>query len=272
MRIAISTLTTPEALKHCEAIEQQVWGLPERDLVPASQLIAAVHAGGMVAGAFDGEQLIGFVYGFIAHHPEWPAPFGLHSHMLAVSPQYRNQRIGQQLKWFQRRWCLERGLSWITWTFDPMQAKNARLNFSYLGVIARHYYVNTYGAMQGMLNEGLPSDRLLAEWRLDAPQVVALAAGAKPADGCPEAAVAVLRQTECGIAVTLDADAPHLKVMVPADIRALYRHSRDQALEHLLAVREVMQTYLSAGYTITGFWQNAYILAREPELTSTKDC
>jgi predicted GNAT superfamily acetyltransferase len=263
MNVVMKVLTTPEDLGLCEDIERIVWGLPDRDIVPASQLIAAVHAGGMVAGAFVDETMVGFVYGFIAHHPDWQSPTGLHSHMLAVLPQYRNLRIGQQLKWFQRCWCLERGLKWITWTFDPMQAKNARLNFSYLGVTARHYYINTYGAMQGILNEGLPSDRLLAEWHLDAPQVVARAAGDKSTEGCPEAALDVLQQTDCGIAVMLDADATHLRVTVPADIRALYKHSRDQALEHLLAVREVMQTYLSAGYTITGFLQNAYILTRE---------
>jgi chorismate synthase len=263
MNVEIKVLTTPEDLGLCEDIERIVWGLTDRDIVPASQLIAAVHAGGMVAGAFVDERMVGFVYGFVAHHPDWQIPTGLHSHMLAVLPQYRNLRIGQQLKWFQRRWCLERELKWITWTFDPMQAKNARLNFGYLGVTARHYYVNTYGAMQGILNAGLPSDRLLAEWHLEAPQVAALAAGDNPTGVCAKDAVEVLQQTDCGIAVTLDADGARLKVMVPPDIRALYQHSRDQALEHLLAVREVMQTYLSADYTITGFIQNAYILSKE---------
>lgn len=265
MHIAISLLTTPEALKRCEAIEQQVWGLPERDIVPASQLIAAVHAGGMVAGAFDGEQLIGFVYGFIAHHPEWPAPFGLHSHMLAVLPEYRNQRIGQQLKWFQRRWCLERGLSWVSWTFDPMQAKNARLNLHHLGAIARRYTVNTYGEMQGVLNAGLPSDRLLAEWWLEAPPVVARAAGQLPPEPALAGALPVLELNDRGIATVLGASAPRLALAVPPDVRALYRQDRAQALAWLLAVRELMQHYLERGYVVSGFAEGCYLLTRSDE-------
>lgn len=239
----------------CEAIEQAVWGLSERELLPASQLVAAVHAGGLVIGAFEGAKLIGFVYGFPAHRPEWQPSVGQHSHMVAVLPGYRGQGVGQRLKWLQRAWCLRQGINWMTWTFDPLQAKNARLNLEHLGAVGFEYRVNEYGAMGGHLNAGLPSDRLVALWRLDAP---ALEQQRPP----PDCEGAWLLSDELGEPRLheIDPSATTMRLSVPPDITRLIAEQPELALRWRLALREVMLPKLNQGFQATRFVAGSYLL------------
>jgi len=95
----------------------------------------------------------------------------LHSHMLAVLPEYRNSGIGRKLKLAQREDALERGISKMEWTFDPLEIKNAYLNIVRLGAIVHSYTPNFYGVFSSRLQAGLPTDRLHAEWFMDSPRV-----------------------------------------------------------------------------------------------------
>lgn len=174
--VDVRELTSIAEMREIEAIQREVWGLPDIEVVPASQLKAAVHAGGHVAGAFDAESMIGFAYGLVAApHGVGVEGLGLHSHMLAVREQGRQRGTGRALKWFQRSWCLERDMRWMTWTFDPLQARNAKLNFEHLGVVSREYLVDFYGVMSGPLGSDA-SDRLVALWLLDTERVSGRAA------------------------------------------------------------------------------------------------
>jgi predicted GNAT superfamily acetyltransferase len=101
----------------------------------------------------------------------------LHSHMLAVLPEYRRAGVGRRLKLEQRRDALGRGIRLIEWTFDPLEWKNAAFNLNRLGAIARRYVPNQYGISSSPLHRGLPTDRLIAEWWLASPRVAALAEG-----------------------------------------------------------------------------------------------
>ncbi len=176
LALQIKPLASHEELRQVEQIQRDVWGLDDLEIVPSSHLRAALHAGGQLAGAFLSGALVGFSYGFVAlpHGPGMRGP-GLHSHMAAVRAEARGHGVGQALKWQQRRWCLERGLRWITWTFDPLQARNAKLNLRHLGAVAVEYLRDFYGPMGGPLGGGQASDRLLALWLLDDPQVERLA-------------------------------------------------------------------------------------------------
>jgi len=263
--VTFRELTSFDDLLACEAIEQEVWGLPERELLPASQLVAAVHAGGVVIGAFYGAKLIGFVYGFPAHHPEWQPSLGQHSHMVAVLPSYRSQGVGQRLKWLQRAWCLRRGITWMTWTFDPLQAKNAKLNLEHLGAVGLEYRINEYGAMSGHLNAGLPSDRLLALWRLDAPEVIALEHQRRPP---PDLDGAWLLSDETGEPRLhpCEASAKALRLAVPPDITRLMAEQPELALRWRLALREAMLPALSQGFQATRFVAGSYLLTRSAEV------
>ena len=267
MRLDYRTLEEPAALEACVALEAEVWGLPERELLPASQLVASVHAGGVVIGAFDGREMAGFVYGFPAHAPEDPKPLGHHSHMLAVLPGHRGRGVGRTLKWRQRAWCLARGVSWMTWTFDPLQARNARLNLEHLGAAVRDYRVNAYGLMGGTLNGDLPSDRVLAHWDLNDARVLRLAAGESPAP--LEDCEALPKRLERGGAgqplLRPPMDAPRLLVELPFHLTELLAADPALALAWRLALREALLGALGGGYRVRRFVGSAYLLER-PDL------
>ncbi len=169
MTIAIRDLEGIAELQAVEHLQRDVWGFADLDVVPSSHLRAVQKVGGILIGAFDGERLIGFVYGFLGlEHGQ----LTVHSHMLAVRPEYQGQNIGFLLKRAQRERALERGIRWITWTFDPLQARNAYFNFAKLGVYAARYEVNFYGeASSSFLHQGLGTDRLWVSWPIASARV-----------------------------------------------------------------------------------------------------
>lgn len=161
---------TGEAEHHAiEDLQKEAWQFSDLDTVPAATLIATQHAGGIVLGAFEGRKMIGFAYAFPAFED---GRASMHSHMLAVKPEYRNCHAGFYLKLAQRERALERGLDEITWTFDPLQSLNAHLNFAKLGVISNRYIPNFYGeATSSPLHSGFGTDRLWVRWLLNSDRV-----------------------------------------------------------------------------------------------------
>lgn len=150
--------------RQAEGLQAQVWG--DGDTPDPADLMMVIQAeGGLIAGAFHEGRLVGYVFGFPTRDP------GIqHSHRLAVVPDMRGMGLGADLKWYQRSWCLARGIRHVRWTFDPLRMTNARLNLNRLGGRSSTYLVDYYGEMGG-INTGLPSDRLLVDWRLDDPLV-----------------------------------------------------------------------------------------------------
>jgi predicted GNAT superfamily acetyltransferase len=158
-----------EDYKEVERIQIEAWGFSELDVVPSGQLIAARWAGAILLGAFDGDRMIGFSYGFPALEA---GSLSLHSHMLAVRPESRKLHAGIYLKLAQRIRALELGLDEITWTFDPLQVLNANLNFARLGVVSSRYIVNFYGEeTSSHLHRGLGTDRLWVRWLITTDRV-----------------------------------------------------------------------------------------------------
>lgn len=152
-----------------EEIQKEAWGFNDLDTVPAATLIATQHAGGVVLGAFEGACMFGFAYAFPAFEE---GRTSIHSHMLAVKPEYRNFQAGFYLKLAQRECALAKGLDEITWTFDPLQSLNAHLNFAKLGVVSRRYMVNFYGERTSSpLHSGFGTDRLWVSWLLNSGRV-----------------------------------------------------------------------------------------------------
>ena len=181
-----------EELQACVDMEIEVWGYCEGDVIPRRAFLVSQKIGGQVIGAFDTSlpgapeggdagSMVGFAYSLPGIHMRdgKPEPY-LHSHMLAVRESYRNQSLGRQLKLAQRVDALARGIRLMEWTFDPLEIKNAYLNVSKLGAVMRRYEENFYGSSTSKLQGGLPTDRLVAEWWLDAPRVVAAIAGQPP--------------------------------------------------------------------------------------------
>jgi predicted GNAT superfamily acetyltransferase len=141
-----------------------VWGDPA--LATASLLRAYAHNGNPVLGAYDDGALVGVSIGFVAVEPE----LHLHSHITCVLPNLQHGGIGHILKQAQRDWCRSHSIDLITWTFDPLLARNAYFNLHKLGATARAVLPNFYGSMDDEFNRGERTDRMEAWWRFDAPR------------------------------------------------------------------------------------------------------
>lgn len=168
-------------LKQCVRLQREVFALPEIEISPVRHLIVTRHAGGFTLGAFAGEKLVGFVLSVAAFSGNERF---FYSHMTAVTKDYQSSGVGARLKWAQRSEALRRGVNFIKWTFQPVQARNAFFNLEKLGAVVRHYEPNFYGTDYSPIGDrsksvGLDSDRLFAEWRLDGERVRRLAAGEK---------------------------------------------------------------------------------------------
>ncbi len=277
----IRPLATLEEFKQTEALQAQVWGMQDLTaIVPIHVTVTAQKNGGLVAGAFDPHGvMIGFVFGFLGFGEGGKLKHC--SHMLGVLPEVRRQNVGYQLKLFQRRYVLKQELDLITWTYDPLEGVNASLNIAKLGVFARKYYHNLYGAWSDDLNRGLPTDRFEVEWWINSPRVrdllvkpqtrpsyaELLRTGARP--------VFEVRFDDAGaihaVAARLDLDADTLLVEIPAEFQAIKLVSLDLARVWRQQTGSVFSTYFSLGYTVTDFLseridmrrRNFYVLRRE---------
>jgi predicted GNAT superfamily acetyltransferase len=226
-------------------------------LVNVEQLRAMTHVGNYLAGAFDGSgRLIGASLGFFAA----PPGVALHSHITGVAGDVRGRSVGFVLKLHQRAWALERGLSEITWTFDPLVRRNAYFNLVKLGARPRDYLVDFYGRIDDAVNAGEGSDRLLVAWNL-------LSTSGRPAEvGGAEMDAEQLRAAGALVALVENADgspecvpaaqwraADVVLVQVPADIEALRQSNAGAARQWRLAVRDVLGGMLREGGRVAGF-------------------
>ncbi|MGH7445205.1 MAG: GNAT family N-acetyltransferase, partial [Longimicrobiales bacterium] len=140
--MTIRPLVTAADLRACVALQEATWGQGFAERVPYAVLWFSRRIGGVLLGAFDGDTLLGFVFGMTG----WRESRPLHwSDMLAVRADARDRGIGMQLKRAQRALLIERGVQEANWTFDPLESRNAHLNFARLGVIAREYIRDVYG-------------------------------------------------------------------------------------------------------------------------------
>jgi predicted GNAT superfamily acetyltransferase len=171
--IVIRDLKGFHDLKQVEAVEREVWELSDLDTTPLTLAIATQQAGNLWLGAFEGDALVGFAFGFLGLEDGRP---NLHSHMLAVRAAYRNSDLGYKLKLAQRERVLAMRISGsriseITWTFDPLQSKNAHLNFAKLGVVSQAYKIDFYGPATSSSLHRNSTDRLWVKWPLTSRRV-----------------------------------------------------------------------------------------------------
>jgi predicted GNAT superfamily acetyltransferase len=166
--IAIRDLKSYDDLRQVEEVEREVWGLSDADTTPLTLAIATQAAGSIWLGAFEGERLVGFAFGLLGSEH---GRLIVHSHMLAVRDPYRNSHLGYKLKLTQRERALAIRVENVhihemTWTFDPLQSKNAHLNFSRLGVVSESYKADFYGPETSSILHRNSTDRLWVTWPL----------------------------------------------------------------------------------------------------------
>jgi len=251
--VEIRLVRSHDEFAACEAMSRDIWGAAERNVVPRELLLTIQLNGGLVHGAFvpDG-RLVGFCFAFLGRRD---GQLRLCSHQLGVLPERRGSGIGIALKQAQGADALRLGYELVTWTFDPLEAKNAYINLHRLGCIARLYDRNHYGDMEDELNRGLPSDRFEAEWWLrrkrsatpvTRPQVI-LEVGT---DGGPARAHAELVP---GMAALIG---------IPPDFQAVKRKSLELALAWRMESRAAFEAAIAAGMAAVDFQrQGAYLMA-----------
>jgi len=267
-RYTVRPLEGAAEFKQVEAIQRAAWGMTDLEVVPAAALIAIASEGGLVAGAFDGPRLVGFVFSFPTADPHRQ-----HSHMLAVRPECRGTGVAVRLKLFQRSWCLARGIRQVDWTYDPLMGRNANLNVRKLGCVVRRYLVDHYGPLSG-INAGTPTDRFLAEWHLTSPRVEA-AVRRLEGDAADEASETARDLASLPVANRVDGarpvdfvlpDVPRFAVQIPDDFADLLHSEPELAMQWRMHAREVFTSSFAAGYQVAGFVRegrrNYYILER----------
>ncbi|HEU5200410.1 MAG TPA: hypothetical protein VFU32_12290 [Ktedonobacterales bacterium] len=283
----IRQLETVEEYKEAEEVQRRAWGLSDLDIAPLHILLTIHKSGGLALGAFDSQSgaLLGFLLGFYGRDEN--GAWKHCSHMMGVLPEARDRGIGQALKLEQRLLILADGLDLITWTFDPLEARNATLNFSKLGVVSNHYIRNIYGDTLGELNAGLPTDRLSVDWWIARPRVeerikTALEAGAQPArDHLLAQATPILqiiRHNDTLIAPedpSLDCDDAILALEIPSDFQRLKAADVSLAMRWRMTTRALFEHYFAAGYIATeclfdqsqGIRRNIYVLQKADHLS-----
>jgi len=232
--------------------------------VTTDLLRAFVKAENYVAGAFDGNDLVGACVAFFSA----PADGALHSHIAGVSASARGRNVGFALKLHQRAWALAHGLSTIMWTFDPLVARNAHFNLNKLAARCTEYLPNFYGSMYDGINGTDESDRVFVRWQLGAPEVVAACMGRtnpmEAAAARASGADLALGISEFGHPVRGRIDSETCLVAVPTDIEALRDRDPAEATRWRHALRDVLGTLLTGGSTVVGFDRAGWYLTTRP--------
>lgn len=237
------------AARAAAGVLAEVWS-PTQPMPPELVWVLA-HTGNYVAAARVGGEIVGAAVGLRAVDSQGPY---LHSHITGVLPSCQGQAVGFRLKQHQRAWALQAGLERITWTFDPLVARNTYFNVTKLGAELTGYRVNFYGSMQDGFNGGDESDRAVATWWLSSPTALAALRREPRAarlDGlAADQSVSVLAPDADGWPVVVPTDVPTRVVQVPADIVEVRRHRPAQAAAWRLALREVLLDALAAGFRL----------------------
>jgi predicted GNAT superfamily acetyltransferase len=260
--VTIRDLTTFDDLAKVEAVEKEVWALSDRDTMPLTLTVATKEAGSVWIGAFDGNQLVGFAFGFLGLED---GRLNVHSHMLAVREPYRNLDLGHKLKLAQRERVLairigDLRINAITWTFDPLQSRNAHLNFAKLGVISESYKLDFYGKETSSVLHRNSTDRLWVQWPITSRRVQDRVQGKSNRSEMLDALRTLTplvqfngdgRPARADLAAALQRQ--RIAIEIPSDILAVEQKTPDLARDWRLATRWAFTEALKAGFFIAEF-------------------
>jgi len=287
-QIVIRDLNSIDELSQLKEVEKEVWGMAESDTLPLTLAIASKAAGNIFVGAFDkgkkkekdesknnSEKLVGFAFGFLGREHGQTT---LHSHMLAVLDAYRHLDVGARLKQAQRERALAIGVKEMTWTYDPLQSRNAHFNFAKLGVVSDTYKVDFYGPETSSILHRNGTDRLWVRWLLNSRRVRDRLAGknhrAETLDGLKLLAPLVRfdptngKPVRANLAESLGRQ--RVSIEIPGDILEVERGDVARAREWREATRWAFRESVKTGFVVTDFCRSirgqqgpgAYLLQR----------
>jgi len=250
--VILRDITDISELRQVEQLQKDVWGIADLEVFPALAMIPMLEVGGVLIGAFDRDLMAGFVFGFPGQEHGKPI---LHSDMLAVRPEYRRHGLGAKLKLAQRRRALAIGIDTITWTFDPLQARNARLNFGKLGVTSKRYCPNYYGETTSFLHQN-GTDRLWVTWELASERVRRRIENPTSQDSDSGEPLTVLRLGEEQQPRETNVDlgqAQSFAIEIPSDINLLLSSDAQLALLWRNATRKAFTNLMASGHEVVEF-------------------
>ncbi len=259
-RVLVRPVSSLAELATLDGVLAGIWQDDGSEALLTTELLRALAASGnYVAGAFDGDTLVGAAVAFFAA----PAERELHSHIAGVAAGAAGRSVGFALKQHQRAWALQRGIGTISWTFDPLVARNAYFNLAKLAAVPTEYLPNFYGVMHDRINGDDDSDRLLVHWDLAAPAVVSASAGKPRHCVRPPTATVALSRSAAGGPVPGSLRGQTLLVAVPPDIEALRHSAPGAAKGWRVALRDTLGALLADRVRFAGFDRAGwYVLTR----------
>jgi predicted GNAT superfamily acetyltransferase len=279
MAVEIRPIQAHDEYLAVEQLQREVWGLADVEIVPNHLLLTAQKNGGVLLGAFDvppaggKEQLVGFVFGFIGLSPGGGVKHC--SHMTGVAPAYQSQNLGYRLKLAQRQHVLAQGFKLITWTFDPLESRNANLNFRKLGATCQTYLRDLYGEMRNALNIGLTSDRFQVDWHITSRHVADRLRGSwvgPSLSALRDKGIPLLNPIPPGdppppSPTILPLESEQLLVQIPLDFQAIKASDFVLARAWRLHARTLFEVTFAAGYTVVDLLfedgQSCYLLQKD---------
>ncbi|HSU84243.1 MAG TPA: hypothetical protein VLR69_17630 [Thermoanaerobaculia bacterium] len=237
----------------CVELQKDTWGRNFSDVVPLSILKITQKAGGIAAGAFSpAGDLLGFVYGLAGWADRRPFHW---SHMLAVARQARDLGLGTRLKLFQRELLLPTGVEEVRWSFDPLEARNAHLNFNHLGAEAAEYVENLYEGEEGSeLFAGIGTDRFILSWKIASGRVERALADRRAGAEEPFRDAPVANP---GAAAGDLPEALRVRIEIPESIQDLKAERPELGMAWRESTRRAFQYYLGLGYRVEAFYRDA---------------
>lgn len=284
--ISIHPIHELNKMAEIEPVEQEIWGIADIEVTCTHTLHALVENGGSLIGAYDEDRLVGFVLGIPAIINDLNRPLTdrlkLYSYMAGVRPSYQGQGIGKRLKLAQREDALRQGYALITWTYDPLESLNARLNIGKLGAVCHTYHRHFHGDLGG-INAGLPTDRFNVDWWLDSEHVKGKVMGEKRPLSLPSLiaqGTIILNPTiinSAGLPIPPEAVAKPTGaslIEIPTNIRAIKEQNFALAETWRLHTRHLFETAFAQSYTVTDFvWHrdengrfHSYYLLTKPKI------
>ena len=258
-RIEVREIHTAAEAAEAALLLDEVWSVDETgtNVLEPGLIVAFAHAGNYVSAAYsldEPDEMIGVTIGFFGQ------PLGtlMHSHIAGVRHQIIGRGAGSAMKLHQRLWCLNLGITEMTWTFDPLVARNAYFNFQRLGVGMVEYLEDFYGQMRDGVNAGQASDRMVVSWPLDKPARATLA----EADDAFEC----LRSDDNGepLVAEVPKEASLVSLDIPSDIEALRGHDADLASRWRTALRDSLTALVADGWVLDTCLKGGTYLLHHP--------
>jgi predicted GNAT superfamily acetyltransferase len=284
--IDIRPITNVDDARKLEQVQRITWEMSETEVLPGRFLHAMHFNGASLLGAYDGKELVGFVFGLLGTVESLTeridqvaaARLQMYSAIMGVLPQYQGAGLGYRLKVAQREFANRIGVRLITWTFDPLEGRNGHLNIRKLGAICHQYERDFHGQIGG-INAGLPTDRFYVEWWVTSNRVDVRLSSRRPPltldNYMSGGAVRVNRISRDGRGLAVPepeferVNTRFVLVEIPDSIQLIKQQDMDLAVTWRRTTRALFEHYFAANYVVTdfvrfedseGFAHNYYVL------------